>query len=88
MTTRKATATADPYGMTKQKGNDNDNSRSLRDDNQKGKSKYGVLLISFLLFCFDEGFGLFEEGEVFFVVCGLGVFDHDPLFHGSFAHGQ
>ena len=40
------------------------------------------------LFCFDEGLGFLEEGEVFFVVRGVAAFDHDPLFHGSFAHGE
>ena len=44
--------------------------------------------ILFFLPCFDEGPGFFEEREVFFVVCGFGVFDDDPLFHGSFAHSE
>jgi hypothetical protein len=41
-----------------------------------------------LFSCFDEGFGFFEQGEVFFVVGGFGVFDDDRLLHGSFAHGE
>ena len=86
MTTRKATTTADPCGMTTRKATAT--ADPCGEDNKKSNGKYRSLLISILLSCFDEGLGFFEEGEVFFVVCGLGVFDHDPLFHGSFAHGQ
>ena len=46
------------------------------------------VLVFSLLFGFYKGFGFFEEGEVFFVVGGFGVFDDDPLLHGSFAHGE
>src|SRR6267154_252133 len=63
MTTRKATATADPRG----------------EDNKKSNGNTGSLLISILLSCFDEGLGFFEEGEVFFVVSGLAVFDVGDL---------
>ncbi len=100
MTTRKATATTDPCGDDNKKGNRN--SRSLRmttrkataradpcgEDNRKSNGNTGSLLISFLLSCFDEGLGFFEEGEVFFVVGRFVVLDDDPLLHGSFAHGQ
>jgi len=47
-----------------------------------------LLTFQSFLFCFDECLGFFEEGEVFFVVRGFGVFDDDPLLHGSFAHGE
>jgi hypothetical protein len=50
------------------------------------KKRTGSGFISILLSCFDEGFGFFEEGEVFFDVGGFGGFDDDPFLHGSFAH--
>ncbi len=83
---KKATATADPYGMTTRKATAT--ADPCGEDNKKSNGNTGSLLISILLSCFDEGLGFFEEGEVFFVVCGFAVFDDDPLFHGSFAHGQ
>jgi len=52
-----------------------------------GEIQYCQLTFGFLS-CFDESLGFFEESEVFFVVRGFGVFDDDPLFHGSFAHGE